>query len=328
MLATSSTIKSLIQNKCKPTELDILNKFVALLDTYKINYVTLGKEQQPHFVVSNLARSKGLDSVDFSKNYFDTNKQCTLGGIFKLIKGEELAKFKLAWKESNGWGFTKANSLWITDWLGAFNYLTVGSTQQAKDFKEIGANSVERVVSNVTSNVIPLHPTKSHLTVVPPSEEQLHDAICSLAAYTNRHFKREQIVVNSFTDQSARTRRFDLVEKSGRSVKIMELKAHPLTTDHIKEAIGDKGYLELAIAKYPTKRVKMYFVAPSITKSAERLLARMTKVEFLSLGNLVADLVGEIRTEFKDNDSEWYLTKEILPKFAGVLPVQNLLKAS
>ena len=325
MLATSSTIKSLIQAKCKPTELDILNKFVSLLDTYKINYVTLGKEQQPHFVVSNLARSKGLDNLDFSKNFI-VNGKCTLGGTFKLIKSDELAKFKLAWYESNKWSFTKANSLWITDWLGAYNYLTIGNNNQAKDFKEIGANSIERVINNV----IPLHPSKPHFTVVPPSEEQLHDAICALSAYTNRHFKREQIVVNSFTDQSARTRRFDLVEKAGRNVTVLELKASPLTTDHIKEAIGDKGYLELAIAKYPKKRVKLYFVAPSITKSAERLLNRMTKVEFLSLGNLVADLVSEIRTEFKDNDSEWYLTKEILPKFAGVLPVSGvkLLQAS
>ena len=325
MLATSSTIKSLIQAKCKPTELDILNKFVSLLDTYKINYVTLGREQQPHFVVSNLARSKGLDNLDFSKNFI-VNGKCTLGGTFKLIKSDELAKFKLAWYESNKWSFTKANSLWITDWLGAYNYLTIGNNNQAKDFKEIGANSVERVINNV----IPLHPSKPYFTVVPPSEEQLHDAICALSAYTNRHFKREQIVVNSFTDQSARTRRFDLVEKAGRNVTVLELKASPLTTDHIKEAIGDKGYLELAIAKYPTKRVKLYFVAPSITKPAERLLNRMTKVEFLSLGNLVADLVSEIRTEFKDNDSEWYLTKEILPKFAGVLPVNEvkLLQAS
>ena len=321
MLATSSVIKSLIQAKCKPSELDILNKFVALLDTYKINYVRLGDD--PHFVVSNLAKSKGLDTLDFSKNFI-VNGKCTLGGIFKLIKGDELAKFKLAWKESNGWSFTKANSLWITNFVGAYNYLTIGNNEQAKQFKEIGANSVEKVVSNVTSNVIPLYPSKPHLTVLSATEEQLHDAICALSAYTNRHFKREQIVVNSFTDQSAKTRRFDLVEKVGRNVKVMELKAHPLTTDHIKEAIGDKGYLELAMLKYPTKRVKLTFVAPSITKSAERLLNRMTKVEFLSLGNLVADLVSEIRTEFKDNDSEWYLTKEILPKFNHVLPVNEV----
>lgn len=322
MLATSA-IKSLIQAKCKPTELDILNKFVSLLDTYRINYVTLGSD--PHFVVSNLARSKGLDTLDFSKNFI-VNGKCTLGGTFKLIKGDELVKFKLAWKESNGWTFIKCNSLWITDWLGAFNYLTIGSTQQAKDFKEIGANSVERVINNVIS----LHPTKPHLTVVPPSEEQLHDAICALSAYTNRHFKREQIVINTFTDQSARTRRFDLVEKASRNVTVFELKANPLTTDHIKEVIGDKGYLELAMLKYPTKRVKLYFVAPSITKPAERLLNRMTKVKFLSLSNLVADLVSEIRTEFKNNDSEWYLTKEILPKFSHVLPVNEikLLQAS
>lgn len=323
MLATSSAIKPLIQTKCKPSELDILNKFVALLDTYKINYVTLGND--PHFVVSNLARSKGLDTVDFSKNFI-VNGKCTLGGTFKLIKGEELVKFKQAWKEVNTFQFTKANSLWICDWLGAFNYLTVGTTQQAKDFKEVGANSVEKVISNV----FPLHPSKPHLTVVASSEEQLHDAICALSAYTNRHFKREQIVINSFTDQSAKTRRFDLVEKVGRNVKVMELKAHPLTTDHIKEAIGDKGYLELAIAKYPTKRVKLTFVAPYITKPAERLLNRMNKVEFLSLSKLVADLVSEIRNEFKDNDSEWYLHKEILPKFSHVLPIDNikLLKAS
>lgn len=320
MLATSA-IKSLIQAKCKPTELDILNKFVSLLDTYKINYVKLGDD--PHFVVSNLARSKGLDNLDFSKNFI-VNGKCTLGGTFKLIKGDELAKFKLAWKESNGWSFTKANSLWITNFVGAYNYLTIGNNEQAKQFKEIGANSVEKVVSNVTSNVIPLHPTKPHLTVVPPSEEQLHDAICALSSYTNRHFKREQIVINTFTDQSACTRRFDLVEKAGRNVAVFELKASALTTDHVKEAIGDKGYLELAMLKYPKKRVKLYFVAPSITKSAKRLLNRMTKVEFLSLGNLVADLVSEIKAEFKDNNSEWYLYKEILPKFSHVLPVNEI----
>ena len=105
MLATSS-LKTILQPSIKPTQQDILNKFINLLDTYKIHYVLLGK--QPHFVVSNLARAKGLDTVDFSKNYFDSNKKCILPGTFKLIKGEELAKFKSAWFESCGYTFIKA----------------------------------------------------------------------------------------------------------------------------------------------------------------------------------------------------------------------------
>lgn len=321
MLATSS-LKAIIQPTIKPTQQDILNKFISLLDTYKIHYVELGK--QPHFVVSNLARAKGLDTVDFSKNYFDSNKKCILPGTFKLIKGEELAKFKKAWFDSNKYTFTKANSLWITDWLGAFHYLSNGYSEQAKDFKSLGANAIESTVSNVIS----LEEKRQQKQLQYQTEEALHDALCALSSYTNRHFKREQIVVNSFTDQSAKTRRFDLVEIKGRVLNLYELKASSLTTEHVKEAIGDKGYLELAKLKYPKKCVKFYFVAPSITKSAERLLKQMNKVEYLPLDYLVNQLVNDIRAEFLAANSEWYLYKEILPKFADVLPVEKLLKAA
>jgi len=323
MLATSS-LKSIIQPSIKPTQQDILNKFISLLNTYKIHYVLLGK--QPHFVVSNLARAKGLNTVDFSKNYM-VNGKCSLPGEFKLIKGEQLAKFKKAWFEANHFQFNRACSLWITDWLGAYHYLQAGYSQQAKEFKTLGANAIESTVSNVISleerRQAKLQQTQQQYQ----NEETIHDAICSLSSYTNRHFKREQIVVNSFTDQTARTRRFDLVEVKGRQLKVYELKPTSLTTEHIKEAIGDKGYLELAKLKYPKKSIRFYFVAPTITKSAERLLKQMTKVEFIPLDYLVNQLVEDIREEFKLAGSEWYLDKEIIPKFADVLPVNRMLKA-
>ena len=325
MLATSS-IKDIIQPTCKATELDILNKFVDLLETYKINYTILGG--QPHFAVSNLARSKGIDSFDFAKNFVKEGK-CVLGGVFKKIEGDTLVKFKQAWKTSCGWTFNNARTLWVTDWLGAFNYLTIGYGEQAKDFKQLGANSIETVVTSATNKVVPLHPNQPYFTVT-DSEETLHNAICALSSYTNRHFKREQIIANTLADgfeNVAKSRRFDLVEKSGRYVKVMELKANPLTTDHVKEAVGDKGYLELAIAKYPKKRVKLVFVAPDITHSANRLLKQMTKVEFVSLNTLVTELVNEVKTEFKDADSEWYFSKYILPQFNNVLPMKALTAA-
>jgi hypothetical protein len=324
MLATSS-LKSIIQPSIKPTQQDILNKFISLLDSYKIHYVLLGK--QPHFVVSNLARAKGLDTVDFSKNYM-VNGGCILPGEFRLIKGEQLAKFKAAWFESCKYNFTRATSLWITNWEGAFHYLSAGYSEQAKDFKSLGANAIESTVSNVISLEERRQAKLAQSQQQYQTEEAIHDAICALSSYTNRHFKREQIVINSFTDQSARTRRFDLVETKGRVVSVFELKPNTLTTDHIKEAIGDKGYIELAKLKYPKKCVKFYFVAPTITKSAKRLLKQMTKVEFISLDYLVNQLVEAIREEFKLAGSEWYFEKEIIPKFADVLPVKNLLKAN
>jgi hypothetical protein len=323
MLATSS-LKSIIQPSIKSTQQDILNKFISLLDTYKIHYILLGK--QPHFVVSNLARAKGLDTVDFSKNYFDRNKKCVLPGTFKLIKGEELAKFKKAWLDANSWSFTKATSLWITDWLGAYHYLQVGYSEQAKEFKILGANAIESTVSNVISLEEKRQAKLQQSQQQYQTEETIHDAICALSSYTNRHFKREQIVVNSFTDQTARTRRFDLVEVKGRQLAVYELKSVGLTPEHIKEVIGDKGYIELAKLKYPKKFIKFYFVAPTITKSAERLLKQMVKVEFIPLDYLVNELVEDIKEEFKLAGSEWYLEKEIIPKFADVLPVNKTLK--
>lgn len=329
MLATSS-LKSIIQPSIKPTQQDILNKFISLLGTYNIHYVLLGKEratQQPHFVVSNLARAKGLDTVDFSKNYFDSNKKCILPGIFKLIKGEELAKFKKVWQDSNGWSFTKATSLWITDWLGAYHYLQAGYSEQAKEFKTLGANAIESTVSNVISLEERRQAKLQQSQQQYQSEETIHDAICALSSYTNRHFKREQIVVNLFTDQTAKTRRFDLVEIKGRVLSVYEIKSTVLTEDHIKETIGTKGYIELAKLKYPKKSIKLVFIASSITPSAERLLKQMTKVKFIPLDYLVNQLVEDIREEFKLAGSEWYLDKEIIPKFTDVLPVNKVLKA-
>ena len=314
MLATKE-IKSIIEAKCKPSELDILNKFVMLLDNYKINYTLISGV--PHFAVSNLAKSKGLSNVDFSKNYFDEDKRCILEGVFKKIEGEDLVKFKKAWIKDNNFQFNKANSLWICDFVGAYHYLTIGNSQRAKDFKSLGAKSIEVNVSNIIS----LEEKREEKLINYQTEEEIQNAICALSSYTNRHFKREQIVVNTFSDQSVRTRRFDLIEIKGKEIKIYELKSNILTSEHIKEVIGEKGYIELAKLKYPKKNIKFYFIAPKISQSAERLLKQMIKVEYLSLDYLVNELIVDIKNEFSSFNSEWYLYKNILPKFTNVLPI-------
>lgn len=328
MLATSS-IKSLIKPYSKPTEESILNDFINLLDIYKIRYTLINNV--PFFAVSNLASCKGLDTKDFSKNFIKEGK-CILAGKFKKLEGNELTAFKAAWERDSNIPFSRARSLWVCDWRACFSYLSQGNTNQAKEFQTLGADSVEVIVGN---KVTPLYPTTPNLVLLPTNvtEEQVQEALCSLASYTNRHFKREHTLVNTLADgidNTAKTRRFDLIEMCGRDLKIYELKKSPLTTDHIKEVIGDKGYLELAASRFPTKRVKLFFVAPSITPAAERLIKQFSKITFIPLSSLVVDLVNEIRDEIRteSKEAEWFLDKKILPQFEKILPLPKVVKAA
>jgi hypothetical protein len=331
MLATSS-IKSLIAPTCSPTEKDILDKFISLLDTYKVRYTTINGK--PFFAVANLCTAKGLNSKDF-KNYLVDGK-CVLAGTFTKLEGKDLEQFKQCWERDGNPQFFKARSLWVTNWRGTFSLMSAGASEQAKQFQTLGADSVEVITSKVTS----LHPPAPYLTVVPThqspvgvTEEHIQEAICSLASYTNRHFKREHTLVNTLADgidNTAKTRRFDLIEKCGRSVKIYEMKRQTLTADHVKETIGDKGYLDLAVSRFPNKTVKLFFVANSLTPAAERLIKQFTKIKFIPLSSLVIELVDEIRQEIRgeSKEAEWFLDKRILPQFEKVLPLPKLLSAA
>jgi hypothetical protein len=213
MLATSS-LKELLKAYTKPTEENILNNFILLLNTYKIRYTLINKV--PFFVVANLAQSKGLNTKDFAKNFIQNGK-CILAGKFKKLEGKELAAFKSAWAKDNDIGFSKARNLWVCDWRGSYSYLSNGYSNQAKSFQNLGADSVQAIVSKV----VPLHPPTPNLTPVASlsnySEDDIQEALCSLASYTNRHFKREHTLFNSLADgveNTAKTRRFDLSDRS------------------------------------------------------------------------------------------------------------------
>lgn len=109
MLATAS-IKSLIQ--APSSDQEILDKFIELFSTYKIRYTIINN--QPFFAVSNLASSKGLDTKDFSKNFFKDGK-CLLAGKFWKLEGEPLISFKEAWVRDSNYAFSKARALWVCD---------------------------------------------------------------------------------------------------------------------------------------------------------------------------------------------------------------------
>lgn len=333
MLA-NSTIKSHIKLSSSG-EGGILDKFIELLSKYKIKFTLINGI--PLFAVANLASAKGLNTKDFAKNFIKNGK-CILGGKFKKLEGAELIVFKTAWEKDKNTPFTRARSLWVCDWKGAYHYLSLGNSTQSKELKNIAADSIESVVTksiNSNNNTSPsVSTTKSNVVPINIKEEKTQEAICLLASYGNRHFKREQLIHNKLADgvnNTARTRRFDLVETKGRYLTVYEIKKDTLTADHIKEVIGDKGYLELATNRYSTKRVKLVFIAERITAAALRLLKECSKVEFISLGSLVSSLVEEIKEEItkESKDGEWYLYKRILPQFEGVLPLPpKLIKAA
>jgi phage regulator Rha-like protein len=110
------------------------------------------------------------------------------------------------------------------------------------------------------------------------SEDEIRD---SLILLDSRNFSRWKWEA-SFTDplrpalpNGERTRRYDAIALFGRVVRILELKAKPISSVEVAEILDERGYLEVAASHYPNKCIDIILVGTELTESGKRALERL-----------------------------------------------------
>lgn len=162
------------------------------------------------------------------------------------------------------------------------------------------------------------------------TEDEIRDALILL---DSRNFSRWRWEA-SYSDplrpplpQGERTRRFDAIAKFGRVIRILELKAKPITSSEVAEILDDRGYLEVAASHNPGKCLDIVLCAPSIADSGKRALERLNaqdqyqeftvsgftyraKIRFVSIHEFAQSIATKTLNETPQT-AKWISLKEI-----------------
>jgi hypothetical protein len=292
----------------------IIKKLSNLCKKYNINWIPGGPGKGAFFVSNQLATAKGVDSRDFSNNW--ASNKVTISAQFQestgkrpfvmKLKTQELRTFKDLWKHYIGGDLGRAPELYICEWPIAYWYLTRGRSDAATDFTLLGAEAINPIVLTT--------PVES-LTYL--SEEEIQTRIALLSTYSTRiKLTQEETLINTL-DKTSKTRRFDLVERRGKKeVIIYELKRDVVTADHIKEILGERGYLDLAKKKYRGKKVRLVFISPNgIEESAKRMIRYNLAVSYMNVFKLIERIQRSILNQ-TNPAGHFKFIKDIFPKLA------------
>jgi phage regulator Rha-like protein len=170
------------------------------------------------------------------------------------------------------------------------------------------------------------------------SEDEIRDALILLDSRNFSRWKWEA----SYTDPlreplpgGERTRRYDAIAKFGRVIRILELKARPITSVEVAEILDERGYLEIAAAHNPGKCLDIVLCGTSLADSGKRSLERLgaehqyqsftvsgytyrAKIRFMSIQEFATSITTRALNEMPQT-SKWVYVKEIL-KYAPIFP--------
>lgn len=109
------------------------------------------------------------------------------------------------------------------------------------------------------------------------SEKVLQNSLILLGAYVGITFHQEY-TVEALPNSNAATRRFDLVQKVGNEVRIIELKKEMVTLAHVADIIGIRGYSKLARNNFPNEEVGVYLMSPLAMGIQEEALTLLEEI--------------------------------------------------
>ncbi len=164
---------------------------------------------------------------------------------------------------------------------------------------------------------------------VEKSEEALQDSLIMLAGYGRIIIRQEVTILDNISDSDKKTRRFDLVEFDNfrKAVRIREIKKHTITINHVREAIEKRRYLELAVQKYPGKRVDFIFCSPAgIEDNASDFIDQFDNIYYEEMQELSLRLYLNA-LDHTPTEGWTFFQRNISSKFQNILPEQKLLQA-
>jgi hypothetical protein len=165
---------------------------------------------------------------------------------------------------------------------------------------------------------------------VEKSEEALQDSLIMLAGYGRIIIRQEVTILDSLPDSDKKTRRFDLIEFDNprRAVRIREIKKHTITINHVRDAIENRRYLELAAQRFPGKRVDFIFCSPAgIENNASNFIDQFDNIYYEEIQELSLRLYLNALNHTPIEG--WiFFQRNIFNKFQNILPEQKLLQAA
>ncbi|MBD2201560.1 hypothetical protein H6G33_09395 [Calothrix sp. FACHB-1219] len=286
-------------------DITLINKLQLLVDKYNLKWVPSKLGKGAYFIMHTLSTSKELSYENYRRNWSKSNK---LQGKGMLLKGDNLKSFKKIYKDIHKVNLgANLNSLWIGDWLHAYDYLTKIVNNAAGKTSKVQKPKLKLVNGGKTSWA---------------SEFDIQEELVKLASYSNLNLRREYVIDNLLknkTNNLARTRRYDLVHISDKRVVIYELKKGLLTIEDVSTSLGEKGYMNLARSHFG-KEVKLVFLSPiGIQEEAKRLIDEMSNIGFLKVNDFAKAIYLSIEEEMKKKDSLWFARERILPQFPRLL---------
>ncbi|MEH1966742.1 hypothetical protein [Nostoc sp.] len=272
---SNSAIKLTSAIKAIAPEVDstVLSELCRLTRIHNLKWVSDKNGKNAYYIMSDLSVAKGLASDDYKKNWANstaspekTSLESLPGKAWKL-EGENLANFKILYKEQNGISLGKINALWVGDFLHVYSYLVQGSSQAAKDFQSVGAKAIQLKVEEEIIQQ-PIEVVTKHFIYNSgwKKEEYLQRDLCYLASMTPYKLSAE-VAVEDYPQSKTETRRFDLVhiqphKTKGKIVTCYELKKDIITIEDLVMTVHAKRYLQLLKDRYSTNHVNLILVAP------------------------------------------------------------------
>ena len=240
----------------------------------------------------------------------------------RVLEGDTLYNYKNKFEQKYGESLGSVNRLLVATAAATHHYLGLDDQLEKREKYLLTVNDIPQTVSfSFPQSQKPkpqIKMPKSSSFTQFKREEDLTKELASLSSYTPYPFRREYTVVNTLTDQVERTRRFDLYRTlSDNTVQAVEVKKVPLTAEHISITLGDKGYLDL-LSTNTDNTVEFIFVAPSLNPAAIRLLNLLPNISFLTVEELVIQLMNEIKDSLP-TQGQWFI-KDILKEFQDVFP--------
>ncbi|AFY49028.1 hypothetical protein Nos7524_3228 [Nostoc sp. PCC 7524] len=314
-------LRTKIIDRYPNANLTTLEELIQLVEKHDIKWVPSNEGNGAYFIMSQLSIIKGLDSDDYKKNWVNltgsfsqTSLESLAGKAFKL-EGNQLAKFKITWREVWGESLGRINSLWVGDWEHAYSYLVQGKSNTAKEFQSLGAKSVIKAVESDISSIDKV--TRDIIYKSGWSNElDLQIALTYLASHSPFKLTPEY-AVEDYPDSKTEVRRFDLLrvqphKTKGKIVYCFELKKDIIDLCNVITTIEAKRYTQLLKDRFNTDNIKFYFVAPfGGTGRAFEKVQQYLDVEIWTAQKMSYFLLEKVKTY---HPRDRYFVERILPQ--------------
>lgn len=341
-VSTQLSLEEALRLEMQESYTDVFyQKAKELIDTYNLKWTPSLKANGVWLVAKDVELAKGNRGDQFKRNYNSTVGRINYSLLplkpqkHQLI-GDNLRRFKSTWKAIHGEDLGSINKLWILNISAALCYLQPEAIKknnvvQLNNKKACACTSVKddslglglgledfaswQKYAESYEDFEPAPKVELQVDFELTKEEQLGERLALLSTYTSTPFTREYTVVNTI-DSNTKTRRYDFVRNHIGIWEIYELKLGQLTLEDITQTLATKAYLELAAQNF--ENTQFWFLAQGITKEAERMLNLIPQVNFITVKELVEQLIDQAYTDCP-SAGRWFVKQRIKPQFQDLL---------